>query len=300
MYKNLSLSAASALSINSFDLINSNSYTVLLMDSDNTSKINNISLVLVDKKGKKVKIYKFPGDLVVSVHGRFGNEEVSKLLMLGDLEKKKGIELTRQTIQDFLGINVDRYIYMGQDVKQPVYDLFTKGDGSGLVSIESLKTISQSLKTDMRVNELYVVYKYVSGLPSDRFFSYDLSQRDIADPTSVDEDIQDMTLNSDFAAEKKSVAVLNGSDVSGMASIASHFVNNMGGRVVASGNASKQYQESILVVDDKQSLTAQSIKRYFDISKVISKSDDKDMYESEIDRADISLIIGFDIANEFK
>ncbi len=300
MYKNLSLSAASALSINSFDLINSNSYTVLLMDLDNTFKINNISLVLVDKKGKKVKIYKFPGDLVVSVHGRFGNEEVSKLLMLGDLEKKKGIELTKQTIQDFLGINVDRYIYMGQDVKQPVYDLFTKGDGSGLISIESLKTISQSLKTDMRVNELYVVYKYVSGLPSDRFFSYDLSQRDIADSTSVDEDIQDMTLNSDFAAEKKSVAVLNGSDVPGMASIASHFVNNMGGRVVASGNASKQYQESILVVDDKKSLTAQSIKRYFDISKVISKSDAKDMYEGEIDRADISLIIGFDIANEFK
>ena len=56
MYKNLSLSAASALSINSFDLINSNSYTVLLMDLDNTFKINNISLVLVDKKGKKVKI----------------------------------------------------------------------------------------------------------------------------------------------------------------------------------------------------------------------------------------------------
>ena len=264
-----------------------------MTDSDLTSKINTISLVLVDKKGKKVKIYKFPGNLVVNVHGRFGNEEVSKLLMLSNLE---GTELIKQTIQDFLGINVDRYIYMGQNLKQPVYNLFTKGDGSGLIGIESLKT----LKTDMRMNELYVVYKYVSGLPSDRFFSYDLSQNDVADSTSVDEDIQDMTLNSDFAAEKKSVAVLNGTDISGMAGVASHFINNMGGRVVASGNASKQYQESILVVDDKQSLTAQSVKRYFGISKVITKNDAKGIYEGEIDRADISLIIGFDIANEFK
>lgn len=300
VYKSLSLSAASALSINSFDLINSNSYTILLADSDSTSKIESISLVLIDKKGKKVKIYKFPGNLVINAHGRFGNEEVSKLLMLGSLEGAKETELTKQTIQDFLGINVDRYIYIGQDIKQPVYELFTKGDGSGLMSLESLRTISRSLKTDMKVNELYVVYKYITGLPSDRFFTYNLSQSDVDNSTSLDEDIRDMTLNSDFAAEKKSVAVLNGTDVSGMAGIASRFVENMGGRVVALGNASKQYQESILVVDDKQSLTAQSIKRYFGISKVITKNDAKDIYEGEIDRADISIIIGFDIANEFK
>ena len=297
VYKNLNLSVASALSINSFDLINSNSYTVLLAASNGASKIESVSLVLVDKKGKKVKIYKFPGDLVLNVHGRFGNEEISKLLMLGNLDEA---ELTKQTIQDFLGINVDRYIYIDQNVKQPIYNLFFKGDGSGLLGLRSLREISQSLKTDMKVNELYVVYKYLAGLPSDRFFTYNLSQSDVDNLTSIDEDVRDMTLNSDFANEKKSVAVLNGTDVPGMAGIGSHFVENMGGRVVALGNASKQYQESILVVDDKQSLTAQSIKRYFGISKVITKNDAKDIYEGEIDRADISLIIGFDIANEFK
>lgn len=300
MYKNLNSVAVSALSINSFDLINANSYTVLLVDSDKTLGINSVSLVLVDKKGKKVKIYKFPGELVMNVHGRFGNEEISKLFMLGNLEEARGIELTKKTIQDFMGINVDRYISMDQNVKQSVYDLFTKGDGSILMSLKSIRTISQSLKTDMKVNELYVVYKYVSGLPSDRFFSYDLNQNDIVSPVSVEADIQDMTLNSDFAAEKKSVAILNGTDVEGMAGIATHYVNNMGGRVVAFGNASKQYQESILVVDDKQSLTAQSIKRYFNISKVITKDEVEGVYEGEIDRADILLIIGFDIANEFK
>lgn len=300
VYKNLNLSAASALSINSFDLINSNSYTVMLIDSNSDLRVKSISMVLVDKKGKKVKIYKFPENLIVNVHGRFGKEEISKLLMLGNLEEKPAVELAKQTIQDFLALNVDRYIYLNKDLKQPIYALFTEGDGSGLMNPEILRTISLSLKTDMKVNELYVVYKYLSSLPSDRFFSYDLNQDDVDNPTSVDEDIQDMTLNSDLAAEKKSVAILNGTDVSGMASVATHFVTNMGGRVVASGNASRQYQESILVVDDKLSLTAQSIKRHFNISNVILKSDVKDIYEGEIDRADVSLIVGFDIANEFK
>lgn len=303
LYRNFNLSFVSALSATSFDLINANSYSILLIDSehinDAASEIREVSLVVVDKKTKKFKTYRFNGDLVVNVPGRFGDEKLSKILMLGNLENENGIELLKKTVRGTLGINVDRYIYMDQTIKPLIYTLFLKGEGAGLMNIDTIKKLSSSIKTDLKINELYTTYRYVLSLPSDRFFSRQVEQGDLNNPDSIDTDVQDLTFSFDLATEKKSVAVLNGSDASGIAGFASRVVKNMGGRVVASGNASKTYQNSIMIVDETQSYTAQSLKRFFDIAKIITKNEAKDIYESEIDRADIVLIIGFDIANEF-
>src|SRR3989338_5243729 len=128
-------------------------------------------------------------------------------------------------------------------------------------------------------------------------FSSSLSTNDfITGPILNDDYIKDLAFDSNSAIEKKSVAILNGTDVSGIAWFGKRIAENMGIRVIASGNAFGKYDESMIIADILDSQTVGYLKRFFNINKVVLK-ENSEVNESVINRADITIIIGLDKAN---
>ena len=99
-----------------------------------------------------------------------------------------------------------------------------------------------------------------------------------------------------LSKEKKSIAVLNGTDQSGVASFGTRVIRNFGGRVVATGNTNESYEESILIVDDPTSESTRIISEIFGIKNIILYSDIRGFSESEINRSDMTIIFGLDFA----
>jgi len=117
-------------------------------------------------------------------------------------------------------------------------------------------------------------------------------------PDLLDTFIRETTYDSSFAEEKKSIAVLNGSGFSGLASFGARVVKNRGGHIVAVDNAKDIHEKSYLIVDDKTSETASYLLSFFEDAEIYSK-DELNFDEPVLDRADVTLILGLDIASKY-
>ena len=81
-----------------------------------------------------------------------------------------------------------------------------------------------------------------------------------------------------------------------MAGFGARVVRNNGGRVVSIDNASHIYENSVLIVEDKNSETTNFLKNTFNINNVYEKSEVSLDQEDSIQRSDTTLIIGVDFA----
>ena len=152
------------------------------------------------------------------------------------------------------------------------------------------------LVTNLSLNEFYTLYLISTESKESGFKKYSVSRGGYS-PVLVDNYIYDMSFNSKAATEKKTVSILNATDVAGVAAFGGRVVRNIGGHVVAENNSVTKVEESVLIVDSYDSETLKRIAKYFGISKIYLKTDQHGFFNNEIDRSDITLILGFDIGN---
>lgn len=271
-YKKITQNYASASSPNSYSIRNQDIYTLLYM-SDDFYYLN-----FFDTRNKKVISYNIPLNLTLDVPGKYGEEEISKVRALGKLNNKEDeMLLVTRSIAKLFGYKVDKYIVSGHNMTLGMSDFY--------------KDIKES---NVSLNDAYYMFTFIKSLPSDRFIKKDFTFDYASNTDLIDADIRDLTFDSKVALEKKSIAVLNGTDMPGLANYASRIIVNEGGRVVSTGNSQIPYDETLLVVDDPESQTVTEMVHSFGIKKVLRKSQ-SEINENEVDRADIVLILGLDM-----
>ncbi len=294
-YRTLTKRYTSAFSPATCDLADREIYTLLYMSLPDINAdpvlLDRVSLVTIDIRDQIITFHEIPVTLELDIPGKFGVESVSKIWALGSLMGEEGsAELAQMSIQKLLGVTVDRYILISGTAAEKLEAWLANGSSSLFLQLDLLQNLPGSFKTNTTLAELSTIISLARELEKKQYTFYDASD--------FDEFLREQTFNSAIAAEKKSVAILNGTDIAGMAAFGGRVVENIGGRSIALGNTVEIYDESTLVVDDPSSETVAYLARFFGITNIIHKKDALNLLESVVDRADITLILGFDISGK--
>lgn len=293
----------SADSSTSTDVLDENRVSFAIVTVDDLDKENikiiSMNVMFFDRDNKKVVTFEVPSNFSSDVPGRFGVEEYSKLVTLGMIDSGNiadGSQFVSNTLKVKFAHRIDRYLIVEEGVSLPILEAFKNGKSSGLLSSEILSGLLLNSHTNLRVNEFYDLYTFVNGLPFDRFITHTLTLDQLSTNEYLDAVLRDLTFDSKVSLEQSSVAVLNGTNISGVATFGSRVLENIGAHVISVDNTRDTYHESVLVVSDVDLAVVKEIQRFFNIKKVLTRSE---FTGNEIvaDRADVTLIMGFDIAN---
>jgi len=300
-YKKITQEFASAFSTSSRDLLSKDLFTSAFVVVDNFDAepllVKELSLYVFDKSTLKTIVYEIPADIVIDAPGRFSEEPLCNILALGTLDNGdvvEGGQIMAQSIFKLFAFPVDRYILVESEAENAVKSLY-----NGRLSFSSntdFLLLKEMISTDHSLRELFDIYKFTSSLPQDRIFSTQIGETYLNNPSLLDEELMDLTFDLVLSKEKKSIAVLNGTDQPGVASFGTRVIRNFGGRVVATGNTKENYENSILIVDDATSESTRIISEIFGVKNIILYSDIKGFSESEVSRSDITIILGLDFA----
>jgi len=297
---------ASALSSTSYSLSNDNIPTVSYMVAENISAnpivLKKVEFIIFDKQNQKVTIYNIPLDSNYQIPGKFGNEEFSKLFALGAMNSKDALEagthLINREIFKLFGFQVDKYVLIDSSEEKFFDKMWHEGGNINIFNLKNVSTFQNSLRTDLRLQELNGLLSFVNSLPEDRVVDSADTPNNFNETSTFDNTIKEETYESFIANDKKNIAVLNGTNYNGLASFGSRVVKNIGGRVVAVNNTEKLYDQSVIISDDPNSVTAAFLSRVFMIPNIISKSEARSFNENEIDRSDVTVIFGFDTSGD--
>lgn len=302
LYKALTKPFASADSTTSFDINNSDIVSIAIVSVEDIDqslvKTSSVHFLIMDKSMKKVLSYEIGLEIETDIPGIFGVEPYANVMplgMMGDENLNSGADLLVSTLEKDFAFNVDRYMVVDDDVIGPILDTFVYGQGNSLLNTEILGSLATSINTNITISEFYNLFTFVRSLREDRFIVNKGYNNYFEDLESLDESIRDITFDSLVSNEKASVGVLNGSEVSGVANFASRVVKNVGGHVISADNASRLYEKSILVVESTDLAVVKEIQKFFNIENVVLKGRGG-VNESISDRVDVTLIVGFDIA----
>lgn len=289
-----------AFSDNDFPML---SYVVVEDINAEPLVLTGLNFLIFDTKTKKLINYNVPVEQTLDIPGKYGTESLSKLLALGSLDSSKnlnnGIKLIENSLFKLFALKPQRYIIVDESFKNPTSEFLSTGNIVAMLADKRIKNIGSGINTNLSIQEIMNLSGFIKSLPEGRILSKNFETAYIDNTEMLDEEMSDVTFESAIALEKKNIAILNGSNTSGIAGFGSRVMKNVGGRVVGVSNASTTYDRSVLIVDDMESKTVAYIADVFGIKDIVLKSDSGDKYkESEIDRSDIILIIGLDIAYE--
>ena len=300
-YKKITQEYASAFSSGSYEILNESLYTIayIVVEDFETEPViaKRVEFVIIDENTLKLIKYQIPVELEIDVPGIFGKEKISKILALDALQNNNlddNSKLMCKALYKLLGFPIDRYLLVTRNYENTFDNLL-----SGRLSMSSdldIPGLTNNVKTNLSLQEFFATYKFASTLPEDRIISKKLSNSYIENLHMLDEEFMDLTFESNISKERKSIAVLNGTEFNGIANFGSRVVKNVGGRVVATGNARDMYDKSIIIVDDINSESVRVLRNIFEINEVILHHDAIQFRENEIDRSDITIIFGLDFA----
>ena len=307
MYKSLNASFASASDYENTDYtVISDQFPTLVYAVVDDLKIDpliikDLKFLVFDRSNKKVLLYSIPVEYKFDIAGKYGVEEISKVLALGALNSENPLEdgsrVLKNSMFKIFGFKVDRFLLADKNSRSLFDDLLGNGSFLDLIKLRDFLKVHDDFKTDLSLEEFYNLFTFVKSIPNDRLIGRVLTQKDFEDSTVIDASYEDISLNSYLSSESKNISVLNGTDIPGLAYLGARVVENMGGRVVALGNADKTYSESVVVCDDLNSETCRFLRRVFNINKVVEKAENY-VREREVDRSDIVVILGFDTSGE--
>ncbi len=303
-YNKLTSEYASAFSSSSYSILNEEIYSssLIVVESfiQDPIKVKKIHLYIFDKSTLKLIKYNIPLEVEIDVPGRFGTEPFANIFALGNLEENdlsESANLVSKAIFKLLAFPVDRYMVVDSGGEELLVDLF---NGKLNVNIQGgfdPILLKESVKTNLTLRELFDVYSFTRSLPKDRMLEKDISATYLENPHLLDEEFLDLTFASPLSNEKKSIAVLNGTNMTGIAGFASRVIKNAGGRIVAIGNTKEIYEDSLIIVDDVTTESTRIISNLFGIENVILKSEAGNFSENEISRSEITIIFGLDFAS---
>ncbi len=294
-YRKLTSNFVWAASATSADILTEDIFTLATyyVADFETYEVESIDFSIFDVKNKKIITYKIAADSTFDVAGKYAEEPASKLLSLGIAvesgDTAKATQLANTTLENYFGLSIDKHMLVNSPLHTNFSSLVRNGDINSTLSFDFLSTLSTETYTNLAVNEGYYVYKFLKSLPSDRFYEKPLESQ-----ANFDQELHDITYDGIVALEEQSVAVLNGTEATGVANFGARVASNLGARVIAEGNASQPYDKTYLVASDASLETARELADFFNIAKISLKNESGAIYESEFDRADIILILGVD------
>ena len=301
LYKSISKRFVSADSPTTY-LTSSNDIRTLLVvsvddiDSGNL-EIADIVFFTFDTVDRSIMQISIDEEITLDMPGKFLEEKLNKALVLGSSLNNSSDQLTNMNtvshvIQKLMGYNVDNFILTGAEDYDLVLKTLTKSDPASFGRL----LLKGDLVTNLSLNDLYSLYLVAAESEELNYQKYAVST-DNYSAALVDKYIYDMSFNSRAASEKKTVSVLNATDIVGVAAFGGRVVRNIGGHVVAENNSVSKVEESVIIADTYDSETLKRIANYFGVSKIYLKTDQHGFFNNEIDRSDITLILGFDIGN---
>lgn len=304
-YKSLTRPFASASSTTSNDTLNREITALLLVSVEDLEssnfKITKSNLLIIDKKDLKITDFSLDTSQQIDVKGKYGLEPLSKILTLGMSvngdDFNQAIGLLESTIESAIPFNINSYVVTDDSSYTNLHTVLTSGD---LLPLATLSTSllrnrdSEILYTNMTVSEVNNYRLFASSLTNSDLVSLDMTTISNSNISNV---LNDITFDSPVALERKSIAILNGTNTPGLASYGAAFVKNIGGRVIATENTRTAYEESVLISDDLSSESVKELIDFFNIKTVLLKSEASNILENEISRSDITIILGFDLSN---
>lgn len=299
-FKKVSEPFASALSDQTNYLLEKNTFASLVIFVDDidaqNSQVTSANVMIFNNSTQITYIYNIPIDFELDVPGKFSYEPVANILSIGKSISKnenEEYELLVSTLQKQFAFPIDRYLVVDSSIQQDIQGFLFEGNRDVKFDITLLKSLSSNISTNISGKELYYIYTFLSQLPKDKFIQKQLTEANILDKSILDEELRDLTIDSNIAKEKLTIVVLNGSDKVGAANYTARVIENMGGRVVKVSNTQDEYQNSLIVTNDNTTLTFREIAKYFNVKNVVSK-DKSDIDDPELLRADIIVILGVD------
>jgi len=301
-FKYLNQKFASALSSSSYsiydDQIPTISYIVVEDLKSDPIVVKKVNFIIFDKADKRVFMYDIPVDVSYSLPGKFGSEVLGKVFALGGLNSDdrlvSGAEAINRSIFKLFGFKVDKFVLTDENHEKFFDNIWREGGVFSLVSLKNVSDLSDSLRTNLDIREFYNLISFVYSLPKDRVVEEKNGPRDFYNTRDFDNSIREFTYESFLAKEQKNIAVLNGTDSTGLAAFGARVISNFGGRVISTQSTSKIYDKSVIIADDVNSQTVAFLSRVFRIYSIISKEEAWDFLEGEIDRSDVAVIFGFD------
>ncbi|MFH1648412.1 MAG: LytR C-terminal domain-containing protein [Patescibacteria group bacterium] len=304
LYKYVNQTFASALSDTDSlleDSVPTVSYIVVEDFKSDPVVIRKVNYIIFDKNTKKVIIYDLPTNHDFEIPGKFGKENLSKMFALGGLNSEVPLESGAKTLSrnifKLFGFKSDKYVLVSSEHEDSFDNLWRRGGFLNLLKVGRLTNLEGALLTNMNLKEVYNLLNFVDSLPRDRVVE-DKAPLCFCDTQNFDDLIRDSTLESDISLEKKNIAILNGTNYSGLASFGARVARNIGGRVVAIDNTERFYDNSYIVADDINSKTVEMLSNVLRIDNIIQKEQSHSLTENEIDRSDVVVIFGFDTSGD--
>jgi hypothetical protein len=293
VYKRVNTSFASAQDENSLNYEEKDIFTILVFSSSDISSstphIKNLKLVLLDKKDVEVTTVALDNQAEFEVQGKFGKEKVQDLMTLSksvSSQDHDAEEFFVKVIENNLKLKIDRYIYVNDDQLSSIDSLFSSSNDLGFVLLLkdfAFNNLSGNLKTNVSDRELYSIFEFLSKEPT-------LLNKQYKEYPAF---LKNVVFNSNIAEEKFMISILNGAKISGAGNYSSEVIEYAGGRATFVGNAKNEYLESIIVTDNPDSQSVKYLKSFFKVDKVENKSKFS-FIESDVERADVTLILGLD------
>lgn len=255
-------------------------------------------LISLDNNQKDATVISIPESTMLN--GSYGKGLVlaGSLYKLDSLSNKRG-KIIDTTIREFLGIPVDGWILANNQITVDDKDQFLN-----LLNTEFnfIPNIFPTQKTSLSFIKKPRFYYNLSKVRPDRITFINLGQSNALSmvtlpdgSTNLEPDLVkvDSFLNQDFEEltilkEGLSIAVLNGSEVPGLATRASRIISNDGGKVI-------QVAESSLKVVDCVIYVSQKYEKYYTVQRIKETFHcDVSFEQIEESRADIAVVIGND------
>lgn len=309
VYKMISHNVTSALTPTKEIFMESGYPTLLYVEVENLNstpiQINKIEFKLFDIDGKKLITYPIPLDYEVDMPGRYGLEKISKAFVFGalmhgeatDNSVSEGITTLNSALLTILGTKAERYLIVDKGLSDVTTSFLDSGDFFPLINKEVITTLPISVRSNFSLGELSKISEFIRSLPSDRLITNPHLTNFAQNTEVIDQEIRELMLLSKVSNEGLSVAILNASDRSGLAAFGARIVINNGGRVVAVNNSDNTVTKSVIITDNLDSLSVRRFSSLFGIDSIMTQLEAREHFkDSELDRADIVIVLGFDLA----
>jgi hypothetical protein len=261
----------------------------LLITKDSPVSISRIYFVIADKNANKLLIHNIDPQIKIDMPGRFGEETLSNIIRISELENKEYTEMLSLAVLKLFKFNVTNYLVVDSPYQNNVDRLLIEGMPSAFYNPVELTGIKTNIKTDFKLKELYDLSKFANSLPEDRKLI-----ENITPTTKVEEDYSELNFDSALNNEKLSIAVVNSTGKEGFATLIADIVQNLGGRIVGITNTDKPYEASFIITDTASSESVKLISDIFKIKGIKAKSEVSNLNISEIDRSEVIIVLGFD------
>lgn len=217
---------------------------------------------------RSLTVLSFPKELKIEAVGSFGQWRLDSIYQLGQIEGKGG-RLLKESLEEFLGIEIDGWIIANSDFS------FQEKDAKIRLRRMLLQVLFETDTTNLGVYDIGRLWLSTFSLERASTRMLDLGAAGVLQQQSepdgsfslvADEDLLDglsreFFNHPEFLREDIAIAVLNATAHRGLATRVTRTIRNLGGNVVVVSDLPRQQQVSVLRLADRSLEASQTVRR---------------------------------------